>query len=264
MQDPLGDRIKSNYEDRTRHYLPRRTYTIIRLDGKAFHSYTKKLTKPFDLGLIKDLDSAVIETLSHIQGARFAYIQSDEISILLTDFEKPTSDAWYDGNVQKIASVSASILTAEFNKLRIIRNKSRVALDLNYTNHSDFPPMAYFDARVFTIPDPIEVYNYYVWRNQDCSRNSISMVAYSLYSHGALEGKNSAEKQELIYKKGIHWAEYDQSLKNGRLIVKETYNTPINDGLCVKSVQRTRWVVNPAPVFTQQPDVIKSLIPKYE
>src|ERR1035437_2071733 len=121
MRDDLGDRMKSQYEDRTRYMLPRRTYTIIRLDGKSFHTYTRGLDKPFDKTLSKDIDAAIIAMLPEIHGSVFAYTQSDEISILLTDFATPATSAWFDGNLQKVCSVAASIITAEFNRLRLQR-----------------------------------------------------------------------------------------------------------------------------------------------
>ena len=124
MNDELGNRMKDQYENRTRYLIPRRTYTILRLDGKAFHTYTKGLNRPFDSSLIQDMNDAVIAMIGEIQGAVFAYTQSDEISVLLTDFEKESINAWFDGNIQKIASVSASMITAEFNRLRINRNRN--------------------------------------------------------------------------------------------------------------------------------------------
>lgn len=117
----LGNRMKNSYEKRTKNFLPRRTYTIIRLDGKAFHTYTKGLKRPFDMGFINDMNETAKYLCENIQGCKFAYVQSDEISLLLTDFDKITTDAWYDGNIQKIVSVSASLATAFFNKLRIKR-----------------------------------------------------------------------------------------------------------------------------------------------
>src|SRR5579871_2024133 len=105
-QDPLGERIKENYENRTRMSVPRRTYTIIRLDGKAFHTYTKGFARPFDQLLMNVMDRTAAKLCESIQGAKLAYVQSDEISILLTDFETEQTDAWYDGNIQKIASIS--------------------------------------------------------------------------------------------------------------------------------------------------------------
>lgn len=246
MKDAIGDRMKSQYENRTRFMLPRRTYTIIRLDGKSFHTYTRNLNKPFDLGLIEDMDQAVINIMGEVHGAQFAYVQSDEISILLTDFATDGTCAWFDGNVQKIISVAASMMTAEFNHLRWHRKRI----------HTPSDSLAYFDARVFTIPDPTEVYNYFVWRNKDASKNSISMVAYSLFSDKELHGKNSDEKQEMIFQRGINWAQYPAELKNGRLIVKQEYDK--------EGARRTRWISSPAPVFTKFPTLIKTLIPKYE
>src|SRR5579859_3516902 len=102
MKDDLGDRMKSYYEDRTRISLPRRTFTIIRIDGKAFHTYTQGLKRPFDVELIEDMDLTTKFLCENIQGAKFAYVQSDEISIALTDFDKITTDAWFNGNLQKM------------------------------------------------------------------------------------------------------------------------------------------------------------------
>ena len=225
MKDELGDRIKSNYEDRYRYMLPRRTYTLLRLDGKSFHTYTKNLKKPFDNDLFEDIDKAIIAMLPEIQGAVFAYTQSDEISILLTDFATPNTDAWFDGNLQKMCSVSASIITAEFNMLRVLRSQG------SYFHPNNLPTSAYFDARVFTIPDRIEVMNYLVWRNQDCARNSVSMVAQSLFSHKELHGKNTKDKHDMMHEKGVNWAtDYTDGQKNGRLIVKEEYDCMTHGG----------------------------------
>jgi tRNA(His) 5'-end guanylyltransferase len=271
-KDPLGERMKGQYEIRSRQLLPRRTYTIIRLDGKAFHTYTRGLNKPFDKDLIDDMDSAVVKILPEIQGAQFAYVQSDEISILLTDFANENTDAWFDGNVQKMVSVSASLMTAEFNLRRYIRNY----LNWQKNKPSEYPDekftLASFDSRVFTIPDRIEVMNYFIWRNNDAARNSISMVAQSLYSHKELHGKSSADKQEMIFTKGINWNNYDKSLKNGRLIVREEYRTidnpcgeiNLSDGKPYEPAIRTRWVVKPADKFTQSKETLLNMIPKYE
>jgi tRNA(His) 5'-end guanylyltransferase len=270
MKDELGQRMKENYELRTRTFLPRRTYSIIRLDGKSFHTYTKGLTKPFDYDLISDMDNATIEIMSQIQGSQFAYVQSDEISILLTDFEKETTHAWFDGNVQKITSVSASLITAEFNRLRINRNRNNWNANKKNGEYPGTENLAYFDSRVFTIPDRTEVMNYFIWRNQDAARNSVSMVAQSLYSHSELDGKNTAEKQEMIYKKtSKNWSFYPESDKNGRLIVKETYapETPENsisqllDGVPVNI--KTHWVSRPAWKFTQDKNKLLQMIPQY-
>lgn len=275
MNDELGQRMKDQYEHRTRFFVPRRTYTIIRLDGKAFHTYTRGLQKPFDDGLSEDIDKAIIEMLPEIQGVQFAYTQSDEISLLLTDFATPNTDAWFDGNIQKMASVSASIITAEFNKLRWQRFINKHSINLLGVENST----AYFDSRSFTIPDRTEVMNYFIWRNQDCARNSVSMVAQSLFSHKELQGKSTAEMQEMMFQKhGINWAEYDQAKKNGRLIVKEEYELDDTAKLLIKHketarevfgvsdvvVKRTRWVSKPAWKFTENKDGLLAMIPYYQ
>src|ERR1039458_1832703 len=118
MKDDLGDRMKGQYEDRTRYSLPRRTYTIMRLDGKAFHTYTRGLKKPFDKALSEDIDNAIIAMLPEIQGAVFAYTHCDEISILLTDSATRQTSGSLESTLQNRASVAASVITAEFNLLR--------------------------------------------------------------------------------------------------------------------------------------------------
>jgi tRNA(His) 5'-end guanylyltransferase len=277
MKDDLGERIKNQYEDRTRYFIPRRTYTIIRLDGKSFHTYTRRLQKPFDDGLIKDMDAAIIAMLPHIQGVQFAYTQSDEISLLLTDFATPNTDAWFDGNIQKMVSVASSIITAEFNKSRLYRF-SEEHRDVEGRTHlwgSDVLsiPLAYFDARVFTIPDHTEVMNYFIWRGQDAARNSVSMVAQSLFSHKELQNKSTFEMQEMMFQKhNVNWSEYDQAKKNGRIIVKEQYQAPISEmndfefyGTSNSNPAiRTRWVSKPAWKFTEDKEKLITMIPKYE
>jgi len=244
-KDSLGDRIKSNYENRTRYLLPRRTYTMIRLDGKSFHSYTKGLTRPFDIKLVNDMDETTIYLCKNIQGAKMAFVQSDEITILLTDFDSLTSDAWFDGNIQKIASISASMATAKFNELR----PNKIAL---------------FDSRVFTLPTATEVANAFIWRQMDTVRNSISSVAQSLYSHKELMNKNTNQMQELCFQKGVNWNDYDLKLKNGRIIMKveETLETPFKGAEFAQSnYTRSKWKSVGAPTFTADHSFLDALIP---
>lgn len=218
MIDTLGDRMK-DFENVTRYVIPRRTYTILRLDGKAFHTYTRGLKKPFDSILSSDIDESVKDLLTHIGGARFAYCQSDEISILVTDVDDINTQTWFNGNIQKISSVASSILTAEFNRRRILL---RFETNESYDCVGAKIPLAYFDCRTFFIPDRIEVMNYFRWRNQDCRRNSISMVAYSLFSHKSLQGKNSMDKITMIGEKlGKPYEEaFSESERFGRFITK--------------------------------------------
>ncbi len=208
MKDDLGKRMKEQYEIRTRTFLPRRTYTIIRLDGKAFHTFTRGMDKPYDERFMNAMDYTAMHLSVEIQGAQIAYAQSDEISILLTDFEKITTDAWFDGQIQKIVSVSASMATGYFN--------SYINHDIGKTDQK----MAFFDARVFTIPDPVEVENYFVWRQKDAVRNSLSMFAQSLFSHKQLHGKSQADMHEMIHTRGENWNNLPDGFKRGRSIFK--------------------------------------------
>lgn len=242
MSDPIGDRMKGQYENRTRYSLPRRTYTIIRVDGKAFHTFTRGCKRPFDKDLMDVMDETALELCKGIQGAAFAYTQSDEISILLTDFTKITTDAWFDGNVQKITSVSASIATAAFNSMWFggqVEGEPRERLK-----------PALFDSRVFTIPDSTEVMNYFIWRQQDAVRNSIQMVSQSLYSQKELHGKSSNEQQEMIFQKGINWNNYTAREKRGGLIGYNEFEG--------------KWQAMECPTFTQERYVLDALIPQYE
>mgnify|MGYP001561467272 CR=1 FL=1 len=254
-KDQLGDRMKNRYEDRTRMSLPRRTYTIIRVDGKAFHTFTKNFDRPFDKDLMFAMDLVAVTMCEEIQGARFAYVQSDEISILLTDFENPNTDAWFDGNIQKITSVSASIATAKFNDIVLDKflnekNKKFYQMDL-----------ALFDSRVFTIPDPVEVENYFIWRQQDASRNSIQMAARAIYSHKECENKNTSELQDMlmIHEKKINWNNYSAREKRGGLVYKKSTGATFDTSPPTKE---EAWIADGAPIFTQQREVLGTLIPK--
>lgn len=223
----LGDRMKVFYEYRTQTFLPRRTYTIIRLDGKAFHTYTRSLGLdiPFDKKFASDLNETAIFLCKEIQGAEFAFAYSDEISILLTDFKNRDTDAWFNGNVQKITSVSSSFATAKFNELRPGK-------------------LAFFDSRVFIIPNPVEVENYFIWRQKDCVRNSIQSSAQALYSHKELNCKSQDELQEMIFQKGHNWDAYDTGFKRGRLIKKERKFE--------KELYKTHWKSSPAHDFVKE------------
>jgi tRNA(His) guanylyltransferase len=234
----IGDRMKGQYEVRAQTHLPRRTFTIVRLDGKAFHTYTRGCEKPFDPNLSNAMINAAGVLCGEAQGCCFAYVQSDEVSLLLTDFATTQTDAWFDGNVQKIVSVAASIMTAHFNNLR----PGKVAL---------------FDARAFTIPDRTEVENYFIWRQQDCVRNSIAGLAQAHFSHRQLHGLDTKQMQELLFQeKGINWALVRPAFKNGVLVARSVFET--EDGTV-----RSRWLGDAAPKFTEERHIFKELVPDY-
>lgn len=206
-KDSLGDRMKSNYEDRQRFYLTRRTPVIMRLDGKAFHTVTKKAEKPYDGTIINTMQATALKLLQEIQGAKCAYVQSDEISILITDFDALQTEAWFDYNLNKMVSISSAIASVEFSKL--------------------FGKSVYFDSRVFNIPKE-EVTNYFRWRYLDWVRNSIQMLAQSLYSQKQLHGKNTSILQDMCMDKGINWSKLDPIYKNGTFYMDKILVTDFN------------------------------------
>ena len=253
--DRLGQRMKEQYEHRTRCFLPRRTYTIIRLDGKAFHTFTKSFDRPFDLDFEKLMNETAAYLCSKIQNAKCAYVQSDEISILMSDFDTVATDAWFNGNIQKIVSVSASTATYKFNmtmnRLLIegISDDGKESKLHNKLTNKGRLKVALFDSRVFTIPDPIEVENYFIWRQQDATRNSIQMLAQSLYSHKQLHGKNTSEQQEMTFKKGHNWNNLPVGQKRGRMIIRKEDNAG-----------RMGWAIDEPPIFTQEREYLQEFI----
>jgi len=195
----IETRMKA-YENAFNFILPIRCPVIIRIDGKAFHSFTRNLERPFDESLAEALDKTATKLLSEIQNARFAYLQSDEISLLLIDYNKFDSQQWLAGRVQRMASVSASVATAAFREY--------------------FGLEAYFDSRTFMLPRE-EIVNYFIWRQWDCVRNSIQMVARKYYSHKELHGIDNNMAQEMIFRAGDNWNDYPAYWKRGRIVSKD-------------------------------------------
>src|SRR5271170_1000953 len=225
-RDALGDRMK-RYEEATRFSLPRRTYTIIRIDGRAFHSWTRGLEKPYDTDFMHLMDWTAVALCEQISGAQFAYVQSDEISVLAVDFLDINTEPWFDGNIQKWCSVGASIATAEFNVYvasayfgRMYDMEHDPEAGKDYSKIAKKAPDAVFDSRVFIIPDLIEVENYFVWRQQDAERNSVMMLARAHASHKQLAGKNRAAQHEIIHAAGDNWAKHPVDFKHGRVVRK--------------------------------------------
>lgn len=256
MKDELGNRIKNNYENRTKHLLPRRTYSIIRLDGKAFHTFTKGLDIPYDEDLMSAMDYVAFNLIREIQGAQFAYVQSDEISVLLTDFENPKTEAWFNGNIQKMVSVSASIATGFFNA-RISSLIKDDGYD-KFLNKKGEQKIAFFDSRVFTIPDRTEVENYFIWRQKDATRNSVSMYARGHnISHKNLTGKSTVQVKEMIKALGADWNLADAGFKYGRLIYQEIRVPRQSD----EGIERTEKKISSFD-FVEHRYMLSNLIPR--
>ncbi len=240
----LSTRMKV-YESITKTKLMPRTPVIARFDGRSFTKYCTGLKKPFDEGLIEDMNSTAIALCKEIQGAKFAFIQSDEISLYLCDYDNYETNNWFGYELDKMCSIGASIATANFNFLRAKRDSSKFKL-------------AQFDARFFNVPSKEEVINAFVFRQQDCTRNSIQMVAQSLYSPPEMHKKNTNILQEMIFQKGQNWNDYPVGQKRGRVVFKELYNI----GGDKNPATRSRWTVVEPPIFTQDREFLGKFIPE--
>jgi len=187
--DNLGDRIK-RYENVYRQYAIRRMPLIIRVDGKAFHTFTRGCRKPFDNEIMSAMDNAAILTAADMQGFKVGYVQSDEVTFLLTDYDTLETDAWFAYNIQKIASISAATMSVRFNS----------TYNSTYNGHTP----AIFDARVFNVPID-DVVNTFLWRAKDWERNSVQMYARAFFSHKELHGKGRADIHEMLHNIGKNW-----------------------------------------------------------
>ena len=199
--DSLGDRMKL-YEAATDVALVPRCPVIIRIDGKGFHNWTRGLDRPFDAGLVETMGEVAKVLCEEMQTTQLAYLQSDEISLLLHGYRRHESQPLFGNRLQKLCSVAASIAAAE--------------LTVRYGR------VAYFDARAFVVPEA-EVTNYFLWRQNDASRNSIQMLARSLASHKECDGLGQAELNELCFSRGKNWNDLPTRLKRGRCITRRSY-----------------------------------------
>ena len=242
----LEDRMKDYYEHSYRIKLPRRLPVIMRLDGKAFHTFTKNFKRPFDISLMDMMNKTAIHLCSQIQGSQIAYVQSDEISILIHNYKKINSESWFDNNIQKMTSISAGMASSYFTNL--YSESSQCYRD----DHRK--KLVIFDSRVFVLPET-EVNNYFVWRQQDATRNSIEMVAQSMYSSKELHKKNCNMLQEMIFQKsGENWNNYPTSQKRGRCVIKQ-------ERLGLSDKIKNNWIIDDEiPVFSQDKDYIEKYL----
>lgn len=201
IKDSLGDRMKK-YEGCYNQKLTPRMPVIIRCDGKAFHSFTKKCEKPFDQILINTMLKSAAQVAKNLQGFKIAFTQSDEVSFLITDFDARETQGWFGYELNKIISISASMMSVYFNK--------------NYHNNQN---EAFFDSRAFNVPRE-DVANYFLWRAKDWERNSLHMYARSFFSHKQLNLKKRADIHEMLHGIGQNWADLNAQLKNGSWLSK--------------------------------------------
>lgn len=268
VNDELGKRMKTYYEAIPKTKLMRKVPVAIRIDGKAFHTFTRGFRKPFDEVLIKSMQETMKYLCENIQGCVLGYTQSDEITLILVDYQKLDTSAWFDYEVQKICSIAASMATMAFNKffyeniddysnMKSIlaslcgddeANKEEIHEYLSVL-HKALKKGAMFDARCFNIPKE-EVTNLIYWRQLDAARNSVQMVGQANFSHKELQGKNCSQIQDmLMLQKGINWNNLPAYQKLGSCCVKECYTiNSLNNSN--EPVVRSCWVIDDnIPIF---------------
>lgn len=248
VNDQLGKRMKEFYEQVPKYRLMRRTPVIIRIDGKAFHTFTRGFERPFDSVLGIAMQKTMRYLCENIQGCIFGYTQSDEITLVLSDYRKLSSDAWFGYEVQKMCSIAASMATMAFNRYfqtecSVWFNETVEWDDIeNFDEHTKNLFNAYtkacekgamFDARVFNIPKE-EVVNCVYWRQADAARNSVQMVGQANFSHNELQNKTCNMIQDMLFEqKGINWNDYPTRWKRGVCWTREKgldFNMPMLRG----------------------------------
>lgn len=271
MIDKMGDRFKA-YENVNRFYLSRRMPCILRLDGKAFHSYTKGFNKPFDRVFMETMWDTAKQLCQNISGAKMAYVQSDEISILLTDYDTLETEPWFGKNLQKMCSVAASMASIFFYKAHetAIKDYVETCEENNYfipewiEDHygAQENKFAIFDCRAFVLPKE-EVNNYFLWRRKDCQRNAVSMVARTLFSDKELEGKSTEERKRMMQEQHkIDWNLIPSFYREGVCVRKyERVETCFVLNKEPIKVSRKRWeVAMNIPSFQEHPEYINELV----
>ena len=257
----LGERMKE-YEMQSRTRLLRRTPVIIRLDGCHFHTWTKGLDKPYDTDLIKIMQKTTKSLCEQIQGCVFGYTQSDEITLVLIDYQRLDSMAWYDNQVQKICSVAASIATSAFEKA-LTEEIEALMIEAQWSNNNFMVDTAdkilrkaelltskrfkaNFDARAFNLPMH-EVINNLIWRQQDATRNSINLLGQSLYSHKELQGISANDLQnKMLVEKNVNWNNEPIAFKRGSACIKDSEG---------------KWFIDELiPIFKDNRDYINDLV----
>lgn len=249
VNDALGVRMKEKYEMRARSYLTPGVPVAIRIDGKAFHTFTRGFKKPFDRVLMTSMQKTMQYLCQNIQGCVFGYTQSDEITLILIDYQNIDTDCWFGYQVQKVCSVAASMATMAFNKF-FTKNVNYFEMTHEHddtineyctTLVNAAEKGAMFDARCFNIPKE-EVANLIYWRQLDATRNSIQMVAQANFPHKELQGRTCNMLQDKLFlEKGINWNSYPIDCKRGAACIRKVVEVPCdNDGIALRS----RWIID--------------------
>ena len=263
VHDDLGCRMKTFYEQIPKIKLMRRCPVGIRCDGRSFHTFTRKFQKPFDEVLIKTMQETMKYLCENIQGCVLGYTQSDEITLILIDYKKLTSSAFFDYEVQKICSITASMATMAFNKFfekniqEFSESNECRGLDIKYLDiyQEALNKGAMFDTRCFNIPKE-EVTNLCYWRQLDASRNSIQMVGQANFSHKELQNKSCNDIQDMLMtQKGINWNNLPTYQKRGSCCVKNKIIIENSDKVETVQLRNTskpenEWIIDKEiPIF---------------
>ena len=290
--DSLGDRMKA-YENVNRNYLPENLPVLIRHDMCAGHTFTRGFERPFDKVFISAMQNTTLYLAKKISGCKLAYTQSDEISLLLTNNDSRDTQPWFDNNINKLVSVSASMATMAFNyfyqqkvnklakesliqqkvsklakesliqKTPISENSFADSFQKNfscYFQKNNELKQAIFDSRTWVLPNE-EVVNYFLWRQNDCTRNSILSVAQSMFSQNEMQGLKCDQLQDKMFKeKNVNWNNYPTYQKRGTCVIKR--DMPV---ICAKPGERSICAVRPTwvfdleiPIFSQDRDYINN------
>lgn len=202
----LGDRIKG-YEKTSHHTLLKRMPVMVRVDGRAFHTFTKNCEKPFDSEIIGSMVSAAFYVAKEIQGFKAAYIQSDEATFCFTDYDELETQGWFDYDLSKIVSISASLMSVHFKE------------QYEFLKQVETDKMPVFDSRAFNVPKE-DVVNAFLWRAKDWERNSLQMYSRAFFSHKELHKKKRADMHEMLHKVGKNWAiDIENREKNGTFLI---------------------------------------------
>lgn len=263
-KDSLANRMKT-YENVTRIYLTLGCPKIVRLDMRAGHTFCRGLDVPFDKVFSECMIETAIKLCEQIPGVVMAYTQSDEISLVINDTTKNGDiSCFFEGNVEKIVSVSASIATLAFNKHYYELVQAMPLEEAKKYQRNIWK--AQFDSRTYCLPNVTEVHNYILWRQQDATRNSIQMVAHANFSDSEIKNKNSSELQELLMiKKGINWNNFPSKFKRGCVVLKEQYTKDVTlpDGTKITNIKRKRWVTTEIPILTKDLTFIPNAFKRY-
>ena len=260
VNDELGMRMKSYYEAIPKTRLMRRVPVAIRLDGKAFHTFTRGFEKPFDEVLGRVMRETMKYLCENIQGCVLGYTQSDEITLILIDYKKLNSSAWFDYEVQKMCSIASSMATMAFNRFfREEMDKDPTIPGVRYNWYiAAINKGAMFDARCFNIPKE-EVANLIYWRQLDAARNSVQMVGQANFSHKELENKSCNVIQDMLFQeRNINWNDFPTHLKRGSCCVKvesaTTFAIENEDGsVTTGAVERPHWEIDlEIPIFKEE------------